>query len=227
MPSLLVDEDLVVRRSPRARRLTLKLDTKSGAGVLTIPRGVGMKEAMAFAERHKGWLRKTRAALPPAIPFAPGNFIPVLGKQHLIVHAEHLSRRPLLISTPARLMIGGEASEVANRIRRYLRALAGDVIAATAHRYAGRLQVSYDRIRLADPMGRWGSCSDTGTLSFSWRLILAPSWVLDYVVAHEVAHLKEMNHSARFWRQVEKLIPDHEPARQWLLDHGFSLHRIG
>lgn len=227
MPSLLVDEELIVRRSPRARRLTLKLDTKSGAGVLTIPRGVALKEAMAFAKKHQAWLRQTRAALPPAIPFEPGQEIPVLGRPHLIVHASHLSRRPLLISTPPRLLVGGEVTEVSNRIRRYLRTLAGDVIAAAAHRYASQLQVSYDRIRLSDPTGRWGSCSDSGTLSFSWRLILAPSWVLDYVVAHEVAHLKEMNHSPRFWRQVKKLIPDPDPARQWLLDHGFSLHRIG
>lgn len=222
-----IDDHLIVRRSARARQLSLRLDNRTGAAILTLPRGVSVREAALFATEHKGWLARQRAALPPAIRLAPGEEVPILGRLHLIVHDAGIGRRPLIEAEPAAIRVGGETSEVANRIRRYLKARAGEELAQRVARHAATLDVTYNRLRLTDPMGRWGSCSATGALSFSWRLIMAPEWIIDYVVAHEVAHLKEMNHSRRFWAHVRQLVGDPAPARAWLGRQGTALQRVG
>ena len=222
-----IDDNLIVRRSARARQLSLRLDNRTGAAILTLPRGVSVRDAALFATEHKGWLARQRAALPPAICLAPGEEVPILGRPHVIVHDAKVGRQPAIEAEPAAIRVGGEASEVANRIRRYLKARAGEELTPRVAHYAATLEVAYNRLRLTDPMGRWGSCSATGTLSFSWRLVMAPAWIIDYVVAHEVAHLKEMNHSRRFWAHVRRLVGDPKAARAWLGREGTALQRVG
>ncbi len=224
---LQIDDNLIVRRSPRARQLSLRLDNRTGAAILTLPRGVSVREAALFATEHKGWLARQRAALPPAIRLAPGEEVPILGRPHAIIHDPDAGRQPAVEAEPAAIRVGGAPSEVANRVRRYLKNRAGEELTPRVAHYAAALDVSYSRLRLNDPMGRWGSCSATGTLSFSWRLVMAPGWIIDYVVAHEVAHLKEMNHSRRFWTHVRRLVGDPAPARAWLGQQGTALQRVG
>jgi len=123
--------------------------------------------------------------------------------------------------------VAGHAPHIDRRIGDFLRREAKRDLEAASLRHAGALGVAIRRLTVRDQSSRWGSCSTTGMLSFSWRLILAPSPVLNYLAAHEVAHLVEMNHSARFWRVVERLCPDHGHAKAWLDAHGSDLHRYG
>jgi predicted metal-dependent hydrolase len=125
------------------------------------------------------------------------------------------------------ICVAGEAPHVARRIGDFLKREARRDLEAASRRYAQRLGVSVKRVSVRDQVSRWGSCSTTGVLSYSWRLILAPPFVLDYLAAHEVAHLIEMNHSQRFWRLVERLCPAMQRAKTWLDVHGTDLHRYG
>ena len=131
------------------------------------------------------------------------------------------------IAASACICVAGEPPHLDRRIGDFLKREARRDLEAAASRYAARLGVAIKRVSIRDQSSRWGSCSNTGVLSFSWRLILAPSFVLDYLAAHEVAHLKELNHSPRFWRLVASLDPDFERAKAWLDAHGTDLHRYG
>lgn len=222
-----MDKQLVIRRSRRAKRMLLRVDARSGAVILTLPPRVPEAEGLAFLERQRDWVNQTRAQLPPETAFAPGSTVPILGTAYRIRHDPGAPRRPQRHELTRCLVVGGEATEVANRVRRYLRAEAQRLLEDQARRLAASAGLHFSRIRIGDPRSRWGSCSTTGTLSFSWRLVMAPPWVLDYVVAHEVAHLKEMNHSERFWHLVDKLVPDSRQARAWLKDKGPALQRMG
>jgi predicted metal-dependent hydrolase len=125
------------------------------------------------------------------------------------------------------LCVAGHAPHLHRRVSDFLRREAKHELEAASRRHARELGLDVRRVNVRDQSSRWGSCSSTAVLSFSWRLILAPSYVLDYLAAHEVAHLVEMNHSARFWRVVNRLIPGHERAKAWLDAHGADLHRYG
>ena len=123
--------------------------------------------------------------------------------------------------------MGGAETEFQNRVRRFLRQFATDSIAPKARQMAATAGRPVQQVRIGDQKTRWGSCTSDGVLSFSWRLICAPEWVVDYVVAHEVAHLIEMNHSLQFWAVVERLYGSHSRPRAWLKRYGASLQRIG
>jgi predicted metal-dependent hydrolase len=152
------------------------------------------------------------------------------GVPHRIVHRRAV-RGTVWTETDAfgaqLLCVAGNAPHIDRRIGDFLRREAKRNLEAASMRYANALGVRIKRLAVRDQSSRWGSCSTSGALSFSWRLILAPPFVLDYLAAHEVAHLLEMNHSARFWRLVQKLCPDHERAKVWLDVHGTDLHRYG
>jgi predicted metal-dependent hydrolase len=219
-----------LRRHRQARRYTLRIDAASRQVVLTMPPRGNLREAREFAQKHGAWIAARLKRLPQAAPFAHGTEVPLRGDPHRIVHrrgargavwtAADDDGRPLLC-------VAGEAPHVNRRVGDYLRRAASRDLDAAARRYAEVLGVSIKRISIRDQTSRWGSCSNTGVLSFSWRLILAPPHVLDYLAAHEVAHLVELNHSARFWRLVERIYPDFERAKAWLEVHGTDLHRYG
>ncbi len=216
---------LKLRRNPRARRVILRLDAGDGAAVLTIPPGYSNREALAFLEKNRGWLAARLKRLPETIPFLAGTEIPMLGEPHLIVH-EPDARRGLW-REPGRLFVSGREEHLARRVTDYLKAEGKREIAQRAHAKAAEIGRKVTRVTLRDTRSRWGSCSHQGALSFSWRLILAPEAVLDYVVAHEVAHLRHMDHSPAFWRVVAALHPGHERDRAWLKREGAGLWRYG
>jgi predicted metal-dependent hydrolase len=219
-----------IRRHRQARRYTLRIDAASREVVLTMPpRGV-VKEAKEFAQKHGGWIAARLKRLPEAVAFAHGIEIPLRGVTHRIVHRRD-ARGTVWTETDESgdrlLCVAGEPPHVDRRVGDYLKREAAIALGAASRRYAAELGVPIKRISVRDQSSRWGSCSNTGVLSFSWRLILAPPYVLDYLAAHEVAHLLELNHSPRFWRLVGKLYPNLDRAKAWLDGNGTDLHRYG
>jgi hypothetical protein len=210
---------------PRARRITLRLDKTSGRLRLTLPPGVSEREGLRFAARQEGWLRRRLAELPQAVPFVDGAELPILGVPHRIVHRPEARRG--VWRAAGELHASGQAEHLPRRIRDFLKAEARREIAPRAHELADRVGRPVGRITLRDTVSRWGSCSARGDLSFSWRLVLAPESVLHYVVVHEVAHLRHMNHGAQFWALVDRLMDDPETPKAWLRRHGASLMRYG
>jgi len=219
-----------LRRHAQARRYTLRIHVAAREVVLTMPPRGSLKQARAFAEKHGGWIAARLGRLPEAAPFADGALVPLRGVPHRIAHRPGM-RGTVWTATDAGggqlLCVAGNAPHIDRRIGDFLRREARRELETASLKFAASLGVAVKRITVRDQSSRWGSCSTTGLLSFSWRLILAPSHVLDYLAAHEVAHLVEMNHSARFWRLVQRLCPGHDRAKAWLEAHGADLHRYG
>lgn len=222
--------DLLVRRSPRARRISLRASQATGDIVLTMPRGTPLETALRFARTQSGWIAERMARMPQRIPFSDGATIPLRDLSHRIVHWSRV-RGPATTSCDDQgapiIAVAGEPEFVAKRVRELLQKEARRDLAAAVAEYAGKVGHRAGRITLRDTRSRWGSCTARGDLSFSWRLIMAPAQVLDYLAAHEVAHLVEMNHSARYWRLLREICPHTDTAEAWLKRHGANLHRYG
>src|SRR5690349_19611580 len=219
-----------LRRHRRARRYTLRIHPSDREAILTMPPRGTIAEAKDFAQRHGGWIAARLGRLPKAAPFLPGTLVPLRGIPHRIVHR---AGQRGTVWTEVRdsgekvLCVAGGVEHIERRVHDYLKREARRELHKAAQDYAEMLSVRVKRLSIRDQSSRWGSCTSAGSLSFSWRLILAPTFVLDYLAAHEVAHLVEMNHSPRFWRQVEKLCPDMARAKASLSAHGSDLHRYG
>ncbi|MCX8135319.1 MAG: M48 family metallopeptidase [Roseococcus sp.] len=213
------------RRSARARRVSLRICPAEGAVVVTLPRRFGRPHGLALLTEHAGWVMQRLSALAPERPLTPGSSVPLGGVEHPIRHDP--SRRGGAFLEGGAIVATGQPEFVPRRVRDFLRAEALRRIIACARPHAEALGVAPRTIRLKDTKSRWGSCAPDRTLAFSWRLVMAPDWVLDYVVAHELAHLREMNHSPRFWALVEARTPHREAATEWLRRHGPSLLRVG
>ena len=219
-----------VRRHRQARRYTLRIDAASREVVLTIPPRGSLREAREFAQKHSAWIASRLQRLPQATPFAHGVVVPLRGVPHRIVHRARVRGTVWTEKSDAgeRLIcVAGEPPHHNRRVGDFLRREAQRELDAASRRYAEAIGVTIKRISVRDQSSRWGSCSNNGVLSFSWRLILAPPYVLDYLAAHEVAHLVELNHSPKFWRLLKRLNPDCERAKAWLDTHGTDLHRYG
>jgi predicted metal-dependent hydrolase len=216
---------LMLRRSARARRVSLRIDDANGKVELVMPRRAALRDGLAFAQKKANWIAARLDALPPAVPFRPGAVLPVLGNSIALMQPVNGAKR--LHRVEDTLQVPGEGAEFAGRVRRWLIAEARREIGVRAHELALEIGRPIKRIAIRDPATRWGSCSAAGGLSFSWRLILAPPDVLEYVIAHEVAHLRQMNHSHRFWALVETLIGDCSADRAWLRRNGTLLRRYG
>ena len=214
-----------VRRSQRARRLAIRILDSRGGVELVLPRRASLREGMRFASERAAWIEAKLVALPPRVPFADGAVVPVLGQPIVLRH------RPELPGPPARLNgsleVPGALAELPAAVRAWLIDEARHELDSRSHAMAERLARAVRRIRVGDPDSCWGSCSAAGNLSFSWRLVMAPCNVLDYVVAHEVAHLAAMHHGPAFWRAVEWLVGDPTAPRSWLRRHGSRLRRYG
>ncbi len=217
------------RRSARARRVTLRIDARSASVVVTLPPRAARRQGIALLSVHAAWVAERLAALAPHLPLAPGAEVPLGGAPHVVRYAPG---QPAPAGAPAWLepgaiVVAGAEATVAKRVAEFLKAEARRRIAVLSRGHAAALGVKVRGVRLKDTRSRWGSCAPDGTLAFSWRLVMAPDWVLDYVVAHEVAHLKELNHSDRFWALVAGLTPHRDAAVAWLKAHGPGLLRIG
>lgn len=218
---------LAVRRSRRARRLYLRVDPSAPADLpveLILPRGVGLAEGLRFARDKSGWVARRLAALPAPVPFADGAAIDVHGETLVIRHVGGVAatRRDGPVLT-----VGGTPEHLSRRVRDWIKAQAREILTQRSRALAARLGRPVLGVRLGDPRSRWGSCSPDGHLAYSWRLVLAPPFVLEYVVAHEVAHLVHLNHGRRFWQLVATLVADVETPRAWLNRHGPRLLRHG
>ena len=217
-----------LRRHRQARRYTLRIHSGTREVVLTMPPRGSLKEARAFAHKHGGWIASRLEKLPAALAFTHGTVLPLRGVDHRIVHRR--GRGTVWVEADEdgerRLYVAGEEPHVARRISDYLKREALRDLEAASCRAADALGVTIKRVSIRDQSSRWGSCSSTGLLSYSWRLILAPSFVLDYLAAHECAHLLHMNHSAKFWAAVARLTSETARAETWLKAHGSSLLRF-
>lgn len=218
---------LVARAS--ARRMILRLDRRSGQPVMTLPRGVSRQRAALFLHDHLGWLEQRLKAAPQRIGFAEGAIIPLYGEACRIVHRAPFRGETRLVEEEGerRLIVHGDPAQISARVERFLKAEALRCFTEASGRHAKALGVTHGKITIRDTRSRWGSCSARGELSYSWRLVLAPPLVLDYLAAHEIAHRKEMNHSLRYWRNVATIFPRFREAEHWLKREGAGLHRFG
>jgi predicted metal-dependent hydrolase len=216
---------VTVRRSVRARRMILRVEFDTGDVVVTIPRSAPFEHGLVMARSRADWILERLDRLPPHVAFRPEAIIPVLGEPHRIAHRSDTLRG--VRRDQGTLLVGGPVDSVNDAVHRWLRAEARREVRWRSLDKAGRLGVPVSGIAVRDTRTRWGSCSASSALSFSWRLILAPEHVLDYVVAHEVAHLRVRGHGAEFWKTAERLTDTMQTSRTWLARHGHTLHRYG
>ncbi len=227
-----LDAPVEVRRHPGARRMTLRVSRTKRAVIVTIPFSCKVEEADSFVNRHLDWVLDRLGTVPDPVPFKDGAALPLRGVFHVVRFAATKAQGPLVtrIADPGAgpvLEVAGHPSHASRHLMRWLAEEARHDLEERVAFHALRLGLQAKRIAVRDQSSRWGSCSTTGVLSFSWRLVLAPPPVLDYVAAHEVAHLAEMNHGPRFWALVRQTCPEMGAAKQWLVAYGTGLHRYG
>jgi len=221
-----------VRISTRARRL--RLTVSNGEVSVTLPKGVPRCEAEKMLHQHSAWLmnqleRATRTKTPAKT--LPADVILLRGEAKKVVIREESERQSrvrveegadrLVIYTPLGTRKSGRSLAVP-----WLKARAREEISAAAQKWAGRMGLSYRALSIRDQKTRWGSCSSRGTLSFNWRLLMAPPAILEYVVIHELAHLKQPNHSKAFWQLTGQYYPDYKKARAWLRSNASLLRPL-
>lgn len=219
-----------LRRVDTARRFILRVRGATRDAVLTMPRRASLKDAAEFAERNAAWVGARLRRLPQQVRFVDGAIFPLRGAPTRIIHAPG-SRGVVWLAAGGtdeqKLYVAGDCAHIERRLRDWLKAQARlELIEAVGH-YAQMFGKSLPPITLKDTTTRWGSCSASGALNFSWRLILAPTEVLKYLAAHEVCHLVHMNHSARFWKLCRSICPETDGAEAWLKAHGLDLYRYG
>ena len=219
-------DGVTLKVSARAKVMRLKVDHRTGGVVLTVPRRVSQRRALAWADSQKDWIARARAAVPDRQPLEPGAQLPVRGGDLAIFWDEKASRIPRIVD--GTIHLGGPRETVEPRLLRWLRQEALRVLSEDTCFYAAKAGVTVTRVGIGDTLSRWGSCSSSGAIRYSWRLILAPDSVRRATVAHEVAHRVHMNHGPDFHALVAELYEgDPGTARDWLRKHGAGLHRIG
>jgi predicted metal-dependent hydrolase len=217
---------LAIRVSPRALRVGLRIDAAERCVELVLPQGVPAEYGLRFLRDKRGWIAARLEALPRPVPFVEGAAVPVLGVPHRICRSFDPAAPPVAI-TDGEIRVRADPIHLPRRVRDYLVGLGRDELTRRARPLAAHIGRKIVKVSVRDTKSRWGSCSSTGNLSFSWRLIFAPEEVVHYVVAHEVAHLVEMNHGPRFWRLVDSLAPGNARPRAWLDRHRARLLSYG
>lgn len=220
--SKLADIPIMVRRSARAKRISLRVSGLDGRVTLTLPLGLAEREGLDFALQKSDWLRHQVASKANVFPVVLGVELPVEGQYLLVVQG--MGRE--VVMSDVQIAVPGAADQVGRKLKGYLKTLARERLTAASDRYARLLGLQYRRLTLRDARSRWGSCSSQGALMYSWRLVMAPSEILDYVAAHEVAHLAQMNHTPAFWAVLGDLYGDYAPIRRWLHKNGPALHNF-
>ena len=211
---------VILRKSARARRISLRISQLDGRVTLTLPRGISDAEGIAFVREKEAWLRGHLEKRGEDMAIAEGTHLPIEGITREVRFGE--GRRVMLAEDA--LYVPGKPEQVSTRVQAFLKQMARDKLASASDHYSQILGKPYARISLRDTRSRWGSCTSEGSLMYSWRLILCPPEVLRYVAAHEVAHLAEMNHSAAFWNTVTRIHGPYAEPRAWLRKNGSGLH---
>ena len=215
-----------VVRNPRARRARLTFDPASGRARLVLPARAALKPALAWARGKADWIAERRAALPGALPFEPGAVLTVADEWLELAWSP--GPRRALTREGDRLVAEGPPETLPRRVEAWLRRASLELLTRETAEFAAEAGVAVTKVMVGDARGRWGSCSSTGAIRYSWRLLLAPGWVRRATVAHEVAHRVHMNHGPAFHSLVRELLgSDPTPARTWLRAHGAGLHWIG
>lgn len=219
-------DDIDIFRHPAANRIKLAFDPATGRFRLTVPKRASLAKARAWVAENIQWMAEQRAQLPQARPFVPGAELP-FGDETLVIDWQEGPSR-LIRRIDNRLVASGAEATLPRRVEAWLRREALRLLEEDTAFYAGRAGVNITRVAIGDPRGRWGSCSSSGTIRYSWRLVMAPTAVRRATAAHEVAHRIHMNHSAAFHTLVETLYgSDPTPHRHWLRTNGAALHWYG
>ncbi|MEH6404362.1 MAG: SprT family zinc-dependent metalloprotease [Sneathiella sp.] len=227
VPPLLIEGEVIpfhIKHVPNAKRMKLRISATRQV-TLVLPKSVSIKKGLVFLEREKPWIAEQVSKIQPPIAFENGALIPIQGKNYQICHVP--DRRGLVWIEGDKLFVAGSAERVSRRVKAWVLREVKRVISEKALAYAEEIQVDVRRIAIKDQKSRWGSCSSSGNLNFSWRLFLMPETILDYVVVHEVAHLRHMNHSAEFWSLVKSVYPEMEKSKRWLKQNGVLFHKYG
>ncbi|QBX36846.1 M48 family peptidase [Brevundimonas sp. S30B] len=224
---------LLLTVNPRARRLSVRIDARRGEAVVVAPSQRSLAQAVAFARSRGAWIAERLAARAESRPLEPGATVSLKGRPIRLeatggAGAARLVERdgePVILS-------GGEGEAFARRVENLFKRQARDLLTArTEHHLAslgGQAGRGPVRISIVDTRSRWGSCSPHNrSIRYSWRVVMAPEPVIDYLAAHEVAHLVHADHSPAYWAVVHRLVGDHRPFRRWLREHGAALHAVG
>lgn len=212
--------EITLRRSARTRRLSLRVSRLDGRVTMSVPKWTGKGEALAFAREKEAWIRRNLAEQVDVMVPTIGGYVMFQGRNVPIVAA----RARVVRFEDGQIAVPGDCDRSPVRVAAFFKLIARQRLAQASDQYAQALGKRYARLTLRDTRSRWGSCTSDGNLMFSWRLIMAPPQVLDYVAAHEVSHLVEMNHSPAYWKIVSSIYPEYKQPRQWLRDHGQNLH---
>lgn len=215
---------ILIKRHRASRRFVIRYQPSRHAVSLTLPRYASLRQALRFAEEKREWIGRQIEKKPPHIFFTDGQVIPFLGRDLRLCHR---GGRGVVRMEGDSVFVPGDTAFMARRVREWMKVEAKKEMTARTHTHAFSLGVRVKKITLRDTGSCWGSCSKGGNLSLSWRLAFAPPAVLDYVVAHEVAHIAEHNHSPAFWALVAQLCPHYKQAKAWLTAHGATLHAYG
>jgi predicted metal-dependent hydrolase len=217
--------DVEWRRHSRARRVSLRINPLAGTVVVTLPNRATRKAGMALLMGHADWISSRLAALPEAVAFVEGAAVPIGGVPHRVRHVPEARGGAYILDQE--LHVTGAPEYLSRRVRDFLRQEARRRLCALVFAKAAVIGVAPKRVSVKDTTTRWGSCAADRSLALSWRLVMAPAFVQDYVVAHEVAHLRHMNHGPKFWSLVDELTPHTRAAISWLRAEGPRLLRIG
>ena len=213
------------RRSRRARRVSLRIDPRQGSVIVTLPPRAARQAGMALLMDHAAWITTRLAALPGPVAFADSAVVRLHGEPRVIRHRPEL--RGVVRVDGGELLVSGGSEFLPRRVMDFFRAEARRSLSGLVAEKAALADLNPRRVTIKDTRSRWGSAAISGNLAFSWRLVMAPSFVQDYVAAHEVAHLRHMNHGAQFWALVDRLTPHRVAAVAWLTAEGSALLRVG
>lgn len=220
---------ITVSENARATRITLRIEPGGRALKLTIPHGLHHREVDDFLARHQGWLQTRLEKFGASSKLQAGGTIDIRGVTHRIEHTGSLRGVTQTAVGPqgdAVLRVSGLPEHTGRRIATYLKKEARADLERLVAIHAKIVGKPVRSISMKDTRSRWGSCSYDGNLSFSWRIVMAPENVIDYLAAHEVAHLREMNHGPKFWALCKNLCPDMDESKAWLKRHGSQLHAV-
>lgn len=213
--------------NPRARRLSVRIDARAGEAVVIAPSERGLTQAVAFARTKAVWISERLAVRPKGRPLEPGQVISLRGRP-VRLEAVPGAGAARLVEEGTVIRSGGEGEAYARRVENLLKREARDTLLERTDHHLRTLGQAPVKVSIADTRSRWGSCSPHNrTIRYSWRVVMAPPPVIDYLAAHEVAHLVHADHSPAYWSVVERLVGDHRPWRKWLRDYGGALHAVG
>ena len=215
---------LGLRYNAKAKRIILRVDQEIGGAIITLPPYTPKTEALSLVNERVDWIADKIREFPPKITLTDGQSLPLMGQPITIRHRPDFKMGVQLIGSE--LITSGKREHLHRRIVDWLKKYTKEIITPRANNMASQLECKINRISIRDTKSRWGSCSSQGNLSFCWRLIMTPDWVLNYVIAHEVSHLKHMDHSPEFWQIVGTLCVKPKQARIWLNQNGRKLQRI-